>query len=118
MPVVMRHMIYSDSMTINDSYLKLTFKGESDAQGLSSRAYKVNVIQVNLASTSDADTSTPCPKTSFCLGFWEVFKEFSATAFGFRLSRTQASRLLASEFRQTSNQLQLSGKWQCIIHNS
>jgi len=69
--------------------MKPTFKGDSDAQGLSSRAYKVNGIQVNLASTSDADTSPLCPKTSFSLGPWEVFKELSfSSAFGVRLNRT------------------------------
>jgi hypothetical protein len=68
---------------------KPTFKGDSDAQGLSNSAYKVNGIQVNLASTSDADNSTLCPRTSFCLGPWEVFKEFSfSAAFGVRLNRT------------------------------
>jgi hypothetical protein len=69
--------------------MRPNFKEDSDAQGLCGRAYKVNGIQVNLASTSDADTSSLCLKTSFSLGPWEVFKEFSfSAAFGVRLNRT------------------------------
>ena len=54
--------------------MKHTSKGDGDAQGLSSRAYKVNGIQVNLASTSDADTSFLYPKTSFSLGSWKCLR--------------------------------------------
>jgi hypothetical protein len=69
--------------------MKSTFKGNSNAQGLSSRAYNVNGIQVNLASTSNADTSSQCPKTSSSFDPWELLKEFSfSAAFGVRLNRT------------------------------